>query len=613
MIKTRIFIVILLLALSLPSQTLPAQASSIEYYSPISGAGLIPAQTTLTFRFSEKLDLSSLTQVDLQAQGSISGSHPGRLSLCDDQRTVIFQPDRPFTPSETVTVTVSQVVQSSLHTPLLSFSFSISPGASTPTQPFALAETPPVPQQIVPLSVSPYLTTPTDLPVIDVTTPANNTADGDLFVSNFAADPTHNYLMILDNNGEPIYYQKVPNGAFSTDFKRLPNGNLSYWDQQSGAIILLDSTYRVIDTIHPGNGYTSVDAHEFLQLPNGHCIFLIYDTQPVDMSHVTPGGDPHAQVTGAIIQELDTHKNVVFQWRSWDHFAITDTNQPLTTDKLDYVHANALDLDLFGNILLSSRHMSEITKIDHQTGAIIWRMGGVQNQFTFASTVSSGEPVNFYYQHDIRYLPNGHISLFDNHDDPPPQISRGLEYAVNESTLTATLVNVIRNTPDVYSSAMGNVQHLSNGNTLVGWGSNPSPNLTEFHADGSKAIELTIGSSNFNYRAYRFPWHGYPTWAPQLIARSDGGGGVNLTVSWNGATDISAYQVYGSDTLPITTFIKQQNKSGFETTINLTSLQSAACLLRIMPLDTQGKFTQFSNLAFNPGCVKSAYFPFIGN
>ena len=36
-----------------------------------------------------------------------------------------------------------------------------------------------------------------------------------------------------------------------------------------------------------------------------------------------------------------------------------------------------------GHILLSSRRLSEITKINRQSGKIIWRLGGANNQFKF--------------------------------------------------------------------------------------------------------------------------------------------------------------------------------------------------------------------------------------
>ncbi len=134
------------------------------------------------------------------------------------------------------------------------------------------------------------------------------------------------------------------------------------------------------------------------------------DRQHIDMSLIVPGGNPNAIVIGLIIQEIDENKNVVFQWRSWDHFNIIDAIYiDLTLPIVDYVHGNALELDNDGNILLSSRHLNEITKIDRVTGEMIWRMGGVHNQFTIVN-----DTIPFHYQHDIRRIANGNITLYDN-------------------------------------------------------------------------------------------------------------------------------------------------------------------------------------------------------
>ena len=50
---------------------------------------------------------------------------------------------------------------------------------------------------------------------------------------------------------------------------------------------------------------------------------------------------------------------------------------------IDYCHTNAIEQDNDGNILISSRNMDEITKINRITGQIIWRLGGKNNQFEF--------------------------------------------------------------------------------------------------------------------------------------------------------------------------------------------------------------------------------------
>jgi hypothetical protein len=144
----------------------------------------------------------------------------------------------------------------------------------------------------------------------------------------------------------------------------------------------------------------------------------------------------------------------VFQWRSWDHFSILDGSVSgyvnLDSSLIDYVHGNAIELDMDGNLLLSSRHMNEITKIDRQTGEIIWRLGlnALNNQFTFVNDTRG-----FSHQHDIRRLANGNITLFDNGNFLVPEYSRAVEYALDEQAMTATLVWEYRNDPDAFSPA----------------------------------------------------------------------------------------------------------------------------------------------------------------
>ncbi len=408
------------------------------------------------------------------------------------------------------------------------------------------------------------------------------------------------YLLMLDNNGQPVYYKKIPASNYATDFKVLSNGLLAYWE--GGVYHLLDSTYTEVRTITPGNGYTSIDNHELLLLPNGDYMFIILDKRQVDMSKVVPGGNPKATVTGAIIQEVNATGKVVFQWNSFDHIPITDSDQDLTAATIDYIHANALELDNDGNLLLSSRHLDEITKIDYQTGDILWRLGGKANQFTLSSAPGIPDAPVFYKQHDVRRLPNGDISLFDDHNDHNPMISRALEFSLDEQNKTAELVWEYRDTPDVYSAYMGNVQPLPNGDLMIGWGGASTPNATEIKPDGTKVFELGFDSPYVNYRSFRFPWQGYPTWAPALVAQP-GNASTDLTFSWNGATDIAKYEVYGGDFPQLMTPITEVPKSGFETSVSLAGKQADYCYYRVMPIDIHGQPTHYSNSAYGPACA----------
>ena len=318
------------------------------------------------------------------------------------------------------------------------------------------------------------------------------TADGLIFLASFkiaeASDHLNfislvpspqQYLMILNNSGTPVYYKKMR--SMSTDFKLQMNGYLTYFDNDAGAYYELDSSYAVIDSFRCGNGYAT-DLHELQVLPDGHQLMLGYDPETIDMSAIVPGGYKNATVIGAVIQELDRSKHVIFQWRSFDHFKITDaTEEDLTAQTIDYVHPNTIEVDTDGNLLLSSRHMDEITKINRKTGDIVWRWGGKNNQFSYM-----GDSIGFSHQHTIRRTQTGTMIMLDNGNYWSPRYSSFVEYNLDEAAKTVRLIRQYRHTPDVFAIAMGSVERLTNGNTLIGWGTT-SPALTEIRPDGSVA------------------------------------------------------------------------------------------------------------------------------
>ena len=482
----------------------PLRDAPITYLSPEAGARGILPRSNVIVRFRSATDLETGAVPPVTVTGSVSGLHTGSLVISSDGQTLGFNPTHEFAWGERVTVVVSRppTDMGGGPSPLASFWFDIAPGppphvaspiamelseAQALRRNGAAAEGGAL-EQLTQSGPPPLSST-----IYQVPTP------GALFLSNFTGLMAPGFLMIVNDFGVPYFYRSQPTSCL--DFKLQPNGMLTYYDYGLSKFYVMDSTYTIVDSIAAQNGYYA-DGHELRLLPNGHSLLLIYDAQVVDMSIIVPGGNPAATVVGAVIQELDEQKNVVFQWRSWDHFQITDaTHENLTAAFIDYVHANALDLDTDGNILMSSRHLDEITKISRTTGDVIWRWGGKNNQFAFI-----GDPDAFSHQHGIRRLANGHMILYDNGNFHTPHFSRASEYAVDETGKTATLAWQYRSTPDVYGPAMGFAQRLDNGSTLVSWGLLSSPAFSEIAADGSKVMQMSLPAGNYTYRAFRQSW-----------------------------------------------------------------------------------------------------------
>jgi hypothetical protein len=583
-----LFVLCFVLSLAACSPSISTKPLAPQYYSPLQNAEYVSTGATVSVRYGPTLSDQNLAEMKFTVQGAKSGAHAGQTILADDHKTVIFKPSQPFTPGEQVKIDVSGLSLDPQHNyGPLSYSVTI----ATNQKPGSPGSSNAAPPSGPPKSAFPdFLTLPQDIPHYTLSKTSPDNGEGYIFVAPFywTKSTVGSYLLILNNQGQIVYYQSVANDLSAFDFKVQPNGLLSYFSQKDSTFYVMDSHYQVVNTYKAGNGYLT-DLHDLQILPNGDALLMAYDAETVDMSKVVTGGKKDATVTGLIIQELDPSKNVILEWRSWDHFPFTDSTSSLTDQNIDLVHGNALALANDGNLLLSSRNQSEITKINLQTGAVMWRLGGKANQFKFINGIP------FAYQHDVRQLPNGDVTVFDNHgtqQDPAP--SHGIEYKIDETNKTATQVWEYTHTPPVFATFMGDTQRFSDGNTFLDWGA-PSTadgyafiNMTEVSPDGQTLFELAFDQPYVSYRAFRFPWQGFPNTQPALAFKADANG-ITLGYSWNGATEVASYRLFGGNSPQSLSQVEEKAKTDFETQSHLSNLASGECYFQVAALDKDGK------------------------
>ncbi len=323
---------------------------------------------------------------------------------------------------------------------------------------------------------------PSDFPVFRPSVMNEGVAPGKIFINNWLGTP---YIMIFENDGTPYFYQRVEERA--RDFKLQPNGILTRrFNKDLNAFVGMDSSYSIIDTFKCANGF-STDEHELYMLEDGHYFLIGISYSYVDMRMLIDGGKANVTVKENHIQEFDENHNLVFEWLSNEHFNILDAvHEDLTDDFIDYVHMNSIAVDYDGNIIISSRHLSEVSKINRETGEFIWRLGGENNQFEFVND----EYQNSYQHHarPVKGEPNNY-TIFDNGNFHSPRFSRAVEYKIDTVNMTAENVWEFRDSPDKYSWWMGNAQRLDNGNTLINWANGPLPKATEITPNGEKVYE----------------------------------------------------------------------------------------------------------------------------
>jgi hypothetical protein len=429
------------------------------------------------------------------------------------------------------------------------------------------------------------VTVPSDFPQIEIHQ-NGVTAPGKIFFGSTFTN-VGNYIVIMENDGTPYFYRRYPpenNG--SGEFKLQGSGVLTFHLYNPHRYIALDHNYLEIGTLTCQNGYTT-DAHELLLPDNGHSLFICQDSLKKDLSQIIPGGSKNATVIENIIQELDENNDVCFEWYSWEHFNMEDASHiDLRSSMIDYVHMNSIAVDYDDNLIISSRHLSEITKIDRKTGEIIWRLGGVHNQFTFVD-----DSIGFSYQHDARPVPGkpNRYTFFDNGNYLHPEFSCAVEYKIDPVNMIAQKVWEFRYDPDRYSSMMGNVQRLPNGNTFINWPDNKSLWACEVDSNNEIVHELEISNTSTN-RVRRFEWEGMFL-APYLIVESYNTG-IVLIFNKFGDKNVDYYKIYGDTQANPETLVTTSR----ETFVFLSDLQNETnWYFRVTAVNINGDESDYSN------------------
>jgi hypothetical protein len=407
-------------------------------------------------------------------------------------------------------------------------------------------------------------------PPVRILTPAHGTAPGYVFLAPKKhveqAGP-----MILDNEGHVVWFRPL-NTRGVTDFRVQRYGGrpvLTWWrgrpfhGEGDGNYAIVDSSYRTVARVRPGNGLVG-DIHEFELTPRDSALMTIFHRVRVGGRTVFEGA----------VQEIDVASGrILFEWHSVGHVALDESYEAppkQASTPYDYFHVNSVEVDTDGNFLVSARNTHTVYKIDRRTGRILWRLGGRRSDFAL------GPGVRFAWQHDARRRPDGTITLFDNEAAPQagPQ-SRGIVLRLDTARMRATLVRAIVHHPRLLAATQGNMQLLPDGHWFVGWGARPY--FTEYDSTGRRVLfDARFGYRDDSYRAYRFPWHGHPGGRPAVAVD-----GRTVYVSWNGATDVAAWQLVADGRDGAT-----RNRTGFETALRVPP---SARTVAVRALDRRGR------------------------
>ncbi|HET7567442.1 MAG TPA: arylsulfotransferase family protein [Gaiellaceae bacterium] len=322
-------------------------------------------------------------------------------------------------------------------------------------------------------------------------------------------DKRSHYIAIFDGNGVPVWWYKTR--RVPIDAKLLPDGNLAFasFPADTPEYQVRTLAGRFVRKVVSPDG--RIDDHDLQVAGNGDFFYILY--QPKRGVDLTPyGGPADATVLEAAIEEITPDGKLVWSWTTDGRVDVSATgdrwipgliktpvvipgpdNAPEQT--YDFFHPNAVSLD-GGTVLFSVRHTDAVYAIDKATGNILWQLGGKPGPQSLTVVDDPYGQVPLGGQHDVRLLPDGTISVFDDGTflNRPP---RAVRYRIDAAAHTATLVQSISDPTVTTSICCGSARMLRNGDWVISWGGDPV--FGEYRPDGTPVFRIQFDGL-FSYR-----------------------------------------------------------------------------------------------------------------
>jgi hypothetical protein len=504
-----------------------------------------PAPETVTANPHTQISFVGVPAADIHGVsvvGERSGSHPGRLSGYSQGDGASFVPNTPFDAGERVTVHAT--IGPTTNVKPVAFGFRVD-------TPYSTASVPPFPNpQAPPADYQSFATLPgVQAPILSVTVADRDPAAGDILTSNGPSAGRYGPL-IYTPQGHLVWFHQL-SGDLSAENVSVQHydsrRNLTFWQGKvlslgfgQGEDLVLNDHYQTVARVTGGNGLQA-DLHDFQIAPHGVAYTTAYNPIRCDLSGVE--GTRDGTILDTAVQAVDMKSGLVrWEWHSLDHVGVTESETtPPKGTPWDWFHLNSIDVQPDGNVFISARSTWAGYQLQAGSGKILWRLGGLESSFKM------GPGTKTAWQHDGRITPNGDVTFFDNGSNPQVhQQSRAVRIALDFKTHQARLRSVLTHPNPLLSVSQGNMQTISHGTTVVGYGA--IPQVSEYGKDGTLLFDAHLPFVMSSYRSVRQPWSGRPSSRPAITA------GLNNTreetvvhASWNGATDVTAWRVLAGD------------------------------------------------------------------
>lgn len=278
-------------------------------------------------------------------------------------------------------------------------------------------------------------------------------------------------VFLVDLYGKPVHVWKTAFPPFYTTLKK--NGNIvvasinpsdmrKSHTGKTGLIQEIDWHGKIIWEYK--NNFMH---HDFEVLPNGHIVISKAERLPREIAQKIKGGVPESELEGDvwtdIIIEINQKGEEVWKWDALKYLNPEEYKLGPLTVRNNWTHINSIrftecdPLEHSEAFVVSMRNISTVLIIKKDTGKIIWK--SPQGMFS--------------YQHDVTFLKNNNILVFDNglfrEQKKPCLYSKVAEVNPLTNQIEWEFLGGKSGVEQASfaSGTLGGAQRLSDGNTLI--------------------------------------------------------------------------------------------------------------------------------------------------
>ncbi|MEQ1567076.1 MAG: aryl-sulfate sulfotransferase [Myxococcota bacterium] len=288
------------------------------------------------------------------------------------------------------------------------------------------------------------------------------------------------YVLVADpSDGAVVWYEDVALGPFGL------LGGASFTEDRT-VIAVVDGGLVEVDLagdrrleLYPGTQFPGYSHHDVFRR-DGLTYALFEEVVHLDWGQY--------KLDGFFV--FDAAGEVVGEWHLADWFLPPDDGTDDLGNVEDYSHANAIWVDAAGRVTVSFRHLSAYVVVDGDPdsprfGAVVDSVGSTNSPVPSATALTPGalDPFDFQRQHNVHWLDETHLTLFDNRF-PGLDNSRVLELELDPAagTVVATRAWELPRQCDYQGSAW----RTAAGNPLATCG--PTGEGWEFDLDDATVV-----------------------------------------------------------------------------------------------------------------------------